>query len=180
MLKLLTITAISLSGILLLFFLTAPSTQETTFNDTSSAPRLDETDKIQENADFENRPELIIGDHSAPVTLVEYGDFKCPACNQFHHTVGAQLRDEYVDSGQLKIEFRNYPFLGPDSGRAARGSYCANDQGVFTAYHDNIYEYIWENYYTQGDLGAEFEDILTDEKIQEIMQNDISNPALFE
>lgn len=180
MLKFLLITVGIVSGLFVLFLLTAPTTQEADFNDASTVTRLDETDKIQENADFENRPALIIGDPNAPVTLIEYGDFKCPACNQFHHSAGAQIRDEFVASGDVKIEFRNYPFLGPDSGRAARGSYCANDQGVFTKYHDKVYEYLWANYYTQGNLAAEFEDVLTTEKLQSLMADDLEDPKLFE
>lgn len=179
MLKLILATAAIVGSVFALFLLTAPeSTQDTRFEASDTVP-LDETDKIEENADFDNRPALIIGSENAPVTLVEYGDFKCPACNQFHHSVGAQLRDEYVESGDVKIEFRNYPFLGPDSGLAARGSYCANDQGVFQAYHDKVYEYVWEKFYSQGNLGAEFEDILTTGTLQEIMKDDISDIATF-
>ncbi len=119
-----------------------------------------ESDDIDKTADFKNKPTLLIGDNSAPVTMTEYVDFKCPNCNKHHQNVGVRLQEEYVDSGKLKIEIRNYPFIGPDSGKAARGTYCAYDQGMLTSYVDNVFDYMWEKYYKDGDYAAEFEDIL--------------------
>lgn len=180
MLKLSLFVSFLLGGVLLLFLLITPESE--TSNDFTAASQVpsDVTDTFEQNADFDNKPALLIGSDNAPLTMVEYGDFKCPACNQFHHTAGAQIRREYVDEGLINIEYRNYPFLGPDSGRAARGSYCAYDQGVFTQYHDKVYGYIWDNHYTQGDQGAQFQDILTTDKLLEIMENDIDSPLLFE
>lgn len=134
---------------------------------------------ITENADFENRPLLIIGDTNAPVTLVEYADFKCPQCNKFHREAGAQIRSEYIDTGKVKIEYRNFPFIGPDSGRAARGTYCANNQGVFTEYHDRVFSYVWENHYKSGNLSAEFEDVLTVDRLTSLMQDKLTDLELF-
>jgi len=180
MFKLVSITAVVLGSLFVLFLLTAPTSQDTNTSNVPTVNNLDDRPSIEENADFDNKPSLIIGDPSAPVTLVEYGDFKCPACNQFHHQAGAQIREEYIKDGRVNIEFRNYPFIGPDSGIAARGTYCANDQGVFTEYHDKVYEYLWDTYYTQDDLQAEFRDILTLNRLQELMASDLSDPALFE
>ncbi len=179
MLKLLAATALILGGLFALFLLTAPTNQEAMQNDFTEAKTTETKAQLEETADLENRPALIIGDPNANVTLVEYGDFKCPSCNQFHHGVGQRLRSEYIDSGQLKIEFRNFPFIGPDSGRAARATYCANDQGAFTAYHDNVYGYLWDTFYTQGDLNAEFRDVLTFEKLEELMADELADPELF-
>jgi len=84
---------------------------------------------------------LYIGNQEAPVTLVEYLDFKCQ-CNQFHQTTAKELKQAYVDTNKAKIEVRAFPFLGPDSGRALRGAYCANVQGLFEPYHDVVLDYI--------------------------------------
>lgn len=106
---------------------------------------------------------LIIGDINAPVTLVEYGDFKCPNCAKFHTSTGQGIRQDYIDSGRVKIEFRNIALIGPDSQRAAQGAFCANEQKKFTQYHDAVYEYMWNTYYEGGNYQAEFNDILTSE-----------------
>ncbi|MCA9324129.1 DsbA family protein [Candidatus Saccharibacteria bacterium] len=178
--KLLTLTAVCLLIVFgWLVFIRSDVNDENSKSDIESNQLEDETADIEQNADFENRPALIIGSADAPVTLVEYADFKCPSCNQFHHGVGAQLRDEYIDSGRVRIEFRNYPFIGPDSGRAARGSYCAYDQGFFPAYHDKIYNYVWDNYYSKGDMAAEFRDILTVDTIVQIVADDIRDMSTF-
>jgi protein-disulfide isomerase len=111
---------------------------------------------------------LVIGNPAAPAVLIEYGDFKCPSCNQFHRQAGKQLRDEYIDNGKLRIEFRNLPFIGPDSRRAAEGAFCAADQNKFSAYHDAVFAYMWDSHYSSGSFAAEFEDVLTTEKLSEI------------
>ncbi len=178
MLKLLAITAAIMTAVFAWFLLQGPNN-----NGESSSTQLDspnEMSQLEDTADLENRPSLIIGDTEAPITLVEYGDFKCPSCNEFHQGVGKQLRDQYVDSGQLKIEFRNFPFIGPDSGRAARASYCANDLGLFSEYHDKVYDFLWKSYYTQGDLNAEFRDVLTSDQISRIMGDSIEDGKSFE
>ncbi len=168
-----------LVGLFLLFLFTAP-TEVRTDTATIAPTEVTQDKTIIENADIENKPKLLIGSPEAKVTIVEYADFKCPSCNSFHHQAGAQLREQYIDDGIVNIEFRNYPFIGPDSGRTARGSYCANDQGVFTQYHDKLYNYLWDNHYNVGDLPAEFRDIFTSEKIVEIIGSDLEDVVLFE
>lgn len=59
------------------------------------------------------------GDPDAPVTLVEFVDFKCPHCKTFTEQIIGTLEPEYVDTGKVKIVIVNYPFLGLDSMTAA-------------------------------------------------------------
>ena len=179
MFKAILLTLLILGSLVTLFLLTTPKDPIQNTTDTPTAPDLQDRSVIEERADVDNKPRLLIGDPDAPVTLVEYADFKCPACNQFHHTVGAQLRDTYVAEGLVNIEFRNYPFLGPDSGIAARGSYCSYDQGVFTQYHDTVYNYLWDEFYTQGDIQAEFRDVLTSDKLTELISDDLRDVQQF-
>lgn len=112
--------------------------------------------------------DLIIGKADAPATIIEYGDFKCPSCAQFHQTTGKQLRDEYVDTGALKIVFRGLDVIGPDSGRSARGAYCADDQGLFVAFHDAVYDLMWSDYYQNGNYSSEYSNVLTTDKLTQI------------
>ena len=81
----------------------------------------------------------ILGDPSAPVTIVEFGDYQCHQCyNWFHDTKPAITRD-YIETGRANLVFVDMAFLGRDSPRAAQASYCADDQGAYWQYHDMLY-----------------------------------------
>lgn len=81
-----------------------------------------------------------IGDDNAPVVVVEYGDFQCPACQRFFQTTVAQLKTEYVQTGKVRFVFRQFAFLGDESLWAAEASECANEQGRFWDYYDKLYQ----------------------------------------
>jgi len=81
----------------------------------------------------------ILGDHSAPITIVEFGDYQCHQCyNWFHNTKPAIVQD-YIDTGKANLVFVDLAFLGRDSPKAAQASYCAEDQGMYWEYHDSLY-----------------------------------------
>ena len=81
----------------------------------------------------------ILGDPSAPITIVEFGDYQCHQCyNWFHNTKPAITRD-YIDTGKANLVFVDMAFLGRDSPKAAQASYCAEDQGMYWEYHDMLY-----------------------------------------
>lgn len=50
-----------------------------------------------------------------------------------------QIVSQYVQSGKVKFEFRDYAFIGPESKLAAQGADCAANQGKFWEYHDTLY-----------------------------------------
>lgn len=54
--------------------------------------------------------ERFIGDVNAPVTMIEYASFTCPHCASFHKDVLPQIKKEYVDTGKVKVIFRDFPF----------------------------------------------------------------------
>ena len=81
-----------------------------------------------------------LGDETAPVVVVEYGDFQCPACQRFFQTTAEQLKTEYVQTGQVRFVFRQFAFLGDESQWAAEASECANEQGRFWEYYDKLYQ----------------------------------------
>lgn len=81
----------------------------------------------------------ILGDPSAPITIVEFGDYQCHQCyNWFHNTKPAITRD-YIETGKANLVFVDLAFLGNDSPKAAQASYCAEDQGMYWDYHDLLY-----------------------------------------
>lgn len=59
--------------------------------------------------------EPFIGKDDAPAVMVYWFDYQCPFCKRHEQTVMKELIKEYVNSGKLKIVFKDYQFLGPDS-----------------------------------------------------------------
>jgi protein-disulfide isomerase len=85
-----------------------------------------------------------LGNPDAPLTIVEYADFQCPACGQFATTVEDQLIADYIVTGQAKLVFHDFPFLddrsdNKESDNASEAAFCAQDQGQFWAYHDMLF-----------------------------------------
>ncbi|WP_169807958.1 DsbA family protein [Actinomadura hibisca] len=82
---------------------------------------------------------LFSGSDSAPVTIVEFGDFQCPKCGTFARTIKPELKRRYVDTGVVRFIWRDFPTFGKESERAARASRAAARQGKFWQFHDALY-----------------------------------------
>lgn len=54
-------------------------------------------------------PVLGLGDPDAPVYLVEYASLSCPGCASFHNNVLPRIKEEFIDTGKVYIEFREFP-----------------------------------------------------------------------
>lgn len=80
-----------------------------------------------------------LGSPDAPLTLVEFGDYQCHFCNAFFHETEHTLVSEYVDTGKVRMIFKDFTIIGPDSISAAHGAHCAAEQGMFWEYHDILY-----------------------------------------
>jgi protein-disulfide isomerase len=81
-----------------------------------------------------------IGSDSAAVTMVEYFRFDCSHCRDFASEVEPQLEQSYIDSGELRIEFRPMALeSGGDILNASEAAFCAGDQGRFWEYHDLVF-----------------------------------------
>ena len=81
----------------------------------------------------------ILGDPSAPITIVEFGDYQCHQCyNWFHNTKPMIMRD-YIETGKANLVFVDFAFLGRDSPKASQATYCADDQGKYWEYHNFLY-----------------------------------------
>lgn len=74
--------------------------------------------------------DAVLGDPSAPVTMIEYASFTCPHCAAFHTETLPELKERFVDTGQLKIVFRDFPLDGValQAGLLAR---CVPDDQYF-------------------------------------------------
>ena len=84
--------------------------------------------------------DAVLGDANASVTFIEYGDYQCPFCVQYFSQTQPLLIKKYVDSGKMKMVFRSFPFLGPESTAATEAAECAADQNQAWAYHSALYQ----------------------------------------
>jgi len=81
----------------------------------------------------------ILGDPSAPITIIEFGDYQCHACYNWFHTHKPAIYENYISTGKANLVFVDLAFLGRDSPIASQASYCAEDQGMYWQYHDLLY-----------------------------------------
>ncbi len=79
------------------------------------------------------------GDPNAKVSLVEYGDFECPACGAYYPVVN-QLVTQYGD--RVRFAFRNFPLynIHPDAGISAQAAEAAGLQGKYWEMFDLLYK----------------------------------------
>tara|TARA_Y100001970_G_C14238757_1_gene863550 strand:+ start:2926 stop:3534 length:609 start_codon:yes stop_codon:yes gene_type:complete len=57
--------------------------------------------------------DFYIGAGDAPVTIIEYASLSCSHCASFHINTLEQLKKEYVDTGKVRLVFRDFPFNYP-------------------------------------------------------------------
>ncbi len=82
---------------------------------------------------------LALGEVDAPVVMLAYSEFQCPFCGKFARDTEPQLIERYVEDGTLRIEWRDFPYLGPESTTAAQGGRAAAAQDSFWEFHDEMY-----------------------------------------
>jgi formate-nitrite transporter family protein len=81
----------------------------------------------------------IQGGQDAPITLVEFGDFECPACGAAYPAV-KEVQQRLGD--RLRFVFRNYPLeQHPHAEHAAEAAEAAGAQGKFWQMHDYLFEH---------------------------------------
>lgn len=82
-----------------------------------------------------------LGSDNAPVTMVEFSDFECPFCKQYHTATFAQLKTKYIDSGKVRYIYKDFPLtnIHPHAQRAAEAAACVGFQGKFWEYADTLF-----------------------------------------
>jgi protein-disulfide isomerase len=74
--------------------------------------------------------EHVMGDENAPVTMIEYASLTCPHCASFHNEVLPEIKEKLIDTGKLKLIYRDYPLDGVAL-RAAAIAQCAGEDRYF-------------------------------------------------
>jgi protein-disulfide isomerase len=85
--------------------------------------------------------ELFRGAAGASLAIIEYADFECPFCRRFEHDTLPQIRATYIETGQVKYFYRDFPLAFHEhSMSAAQAARCAAEQGKFWEMHDSLFE----------------------------------------
>ena len=84
--------------------------------------------------------EPTLGSADAPVTIVEFSDFQCPYCRQFHDDVFVQLKKNYIDKGLVRFVHKDLPLPFHEQSRpAAIAARCSVDQGGYWRTYDALF-----------------------------------------
>ena len=81
----------------------------------------------------------LLGSQSAPITIIEVGDYQCEMCKKWFDETRPQIIQNYIETGKANLMFVDMPFLGSDSYWAAEATYCAGDQENYWTYHESLY-----------------------------------------
>lgn len=127
------------------------------------------TDLQKKSAVIEYEGQPFLGEESAPVAIVEFGDYKCPACKAFDESLFPLIEQEFVETGQAKFYFMNYSFINNDSHRSAQFAetvYQELGNEKFWSFHDLLFSKQPDNLsYEKVDL---YTDIFLEETLAEV------------
>ncbi len=84
---------------------------------------------------FRDKESPVGGNAQGDVTVVEFFDYNCPYCRQ----VAPVIEQAVADDPQLRIVYKEFPILGPDSLFAAKAALAAARQGKYGEFHKALY-----------------------------------------
>jgi protein-disulfide isomerase len=80
-----------------------------------------------------------LGDKTAPVSVIAFGDFECPSCASFHTLSEPDVR-KLVDAGTISYRFFDLPLaIHLNTWPASNAAACANEQGKFWEFHNELF-----------------------------------------
>jgi len=129
-----------------------------------------------------------IGPADAPIVIVEFSDYQCPYCTQWHDTTYKPLLAAYP--GKIRLVYRNYPLpFHQNAFASAEAAMCAGDQNAYWQYHDALFAnndqlnnqagtVVDKSFYVNLATGlgldtTTFDTCLTTEKYKQSVQSDI-------
>jgi protein-disulfide isomerase len=82
------------------------------------------------------------GDPDAPITVMEFSDYQCPACQAFFRQVKPFLDREYVNEGKVRFVYYDFPLvtIHANAFLASRAARCAGDQDGYWPFHDRLFQ----------------------------------------
>ncbi|MEK6897974.1 MAG: DsbA family protein [Nanoarchaeota archaeon] len=89
--------------------------------------------------------DAVLGNENAKVTIIEFSDYQCPFCRKFWTETLPQLKTNYIDTGKVKLVYRDMPLtsIHPIAQASAEAAECVREKGGDSAYykmHDKMFE----------------------------------------
>jgi len=106
---------------------------------TTAATKLPDAADVQQMFAGIPQHDTVLGDVSAPVTMVEYVDLQCPYCKEFETLAMPSIISGYVRKGKVRVEARPIAFIGTDSQRGRAAVLAAGLQNKFFNFMQLIY-----------------------------------------
>ena len=83
----------------------------------------------------------LLGKPDAPVQVIEFADFECPACGQFATLAEPDIRKRLIEPGTISYRFYDYPLpMHKNTWPASNAAACADEQGKFWEMHDQLFD----------------------------------------
>ncbi|MFP5108722.1 DsbA family protein [Neobacillus sp. C211] len=129
--------------------------------------------------DYSNQP--FLGEKSAPVSIIEFGDYKCPNCKNFDKNVVPIIQQELVNTGKAKFYFMNDSFINVDSTRSAKFAESVFQElgnETFWKFHDLLFEkqpedtkYEKVDLFTEDFLVDTLKEVASDSDVDKVVKN---------
>ena len=103
----------------------------------------------QVRLEIEEDDDPVLGPSQAPITIIEFSDFRCPFCQRFHVETFIPLIEAYPD--QIRFIYRDFPVVG--GFEAALASECAHEQDAYWEYHNLLFSGIYPDLNSEAYLG---------------------------
>ena len=136
------------------------------------------------NSQAEEIKRITVGNNDAKITIIAFESLTCSHCANFHKNVYPQLKEEYIDTGLVKIEFRHFP-LDIAAFNASKISQCKNDGNseILESLYANQQKWIkgtsvedatknLKKFISNQDFDLKFENCLSNKKIEDFILND--------
>jgi len=72
----------------------------------------------------------VLGDPNAPITVIEYASLTCSHCAHFHTQILPEIKKKWIDTGKVKLVYRDFP-LDQIAAKAAQIAECAGNDKYF-------------------------------------------------
>jgi protein-disulfide isomerase len=106
---------------------------------TAMRPKRGVTD-VDLKADPAQARGYLLGDSTAPVQVMEYADFECPACGTFATLTEPDLRKSLIQTGKVSWRYYDFPLpMHKNTWDASNAAACADEQGKFWEMHDMLF-----------------------------------------
>jgi protein-disulfide isomerase len=109
-------------------------------SDSAGEPTPEDASEVAQTLQGIPQHGMVLGAPSAPVELAEFGDLQCPVCKGYAEEILPGIIENQVKNGEVKIDFRNFTIIGPQSLPAGAGALAAGEQGHGWNYVELFYK----------------------------------------